>query len=115
MKHTSANISAGQLVKEIELVKKILHSAENDKTLDIAVDLSLELMKTQTTNAFSSIDVNEYVRYRFDLQEIMKRRDYEKQKGVESNIKISYEEIQEDLKKATELLKTIETAQVDES
>jgi hypothetical protein len=97
-------IDKEQLAREVELVERILSFAENSATLSHAGHLSIELMKTQRTNIFSSIDVNEYVCYRSDRQIAKKAKDKRGVKDAEVSIRISRHEIKQDLKKAKAIL-----------
>ena len=48
-----------QLAAEISVVEKILKAAQDPERLREADDLALELMKTQKTNVFDAVDINE--------------------------------------------------------
>ena len=98
-------IDKTQLLREVELVEKILTLSGSTSTLDAAADLSLELMKTQKTNTFSSIDVNEHVYYRFDLRRKLEASDEAGAKDSQINIDVSLEEIRQDLERAKAILK----------
>ena len=107
MEDKAHEIDKVQLAKEVGLVEKILALAEKPETLDEAASFSLELMKTQRTNVFDAVDVNEYVLYRSDVQDAHKAKDM---RGIESaaiNVGIALAEVHYDLRRAKAILEDV--------
>jgi len=95
-----------QLTREIELVEKILAFAENPETLREADELTLELMKTQKTNTFSSVDINEYLGYLGDRERYRADNKLKEMKEAKEGAAEFLQQTLGDLKRAKEILES---------
>jgi hypothetical protein len=104
MEDKTKNIDKVQPVMEVWLVEKILDAVQHSERLAEANDLDLELLKTGKTHVFSPIDVSEYVGYWLDLRKHKRDSNKQGQEDSEINIRLSREEIYQDLEKAKKIL-----------
>jgi hypothetical protein len=91
--YASNHMSKSRLSTEIAQVEKILEAAQDPERLNEASDVSMELLKTEKTNMFDTIDISEYVGYRFDFQRERKANDIAAMKDSELGIKLFLEDI----------------------
>lgn len=89
-----------QLGREIAQVERILQLANDSATLGAANDLAMDFMRTQKTNAISSIEVSEYLGYVSDKIRYEKKGDSRSAAAAQYWISDFLQEIQKELKEA---------------